>query len=363
MPWRPGGGRRLARALVAQPGLRAAEPGEFTRRAFANGRIDLTEAEGLADLLEAETEAQRRGALAPAEGGLRRQIEQWRARLVDLSAEAEAAIDYVDEEDGGARVRSRAAARATLADELDDWLAGRGSSRCATACGSSSRARPTPESRAWSMRLRAKRGRSSPRFPGTTRDHDRGAAGDRRRAVRAGRHRRACARPTTGSSGSASAAPSARSRAPTSCCGSAKPTSARRIRARLLIARQGRPGSRDAPTGIAVSRVDRRGDRPRSRHGSSTQAASLVPATEQPGAQRAPGGAARRMPRRASRALEHLHDLVLIAEHLRTARDGVRPVAGTRASKTCSTRCSAAFASASEFHVKHAVFDFWRLRG
>ena len=86
-------------ALAAQPGLRLAEPGEFTRRAFANGRIDLTEAEGLADLLEAETESQRRAALLTAEGGLRRQIAAWRQRLVELSARAEAAIDYVGDED------------------------------------------------------------------------------------------------------------------------------------------------------------------------------------------------------------------------------------------------------------------------
>ena len=57
-------------ALAQIEGLRAAEPGEFTRRAFENGRIDLTEAEGLADLIEAETESQRRAALALAEGGL-----------------------------------------------------------------------------------------------------------------------------------------------------------------------------------------------------------------------------------------------------------------------------------------------------
>ncbi len=55
-------------------GLRPADPGEFTRRAFENGRIDLTEAEGLADLIEAETETQRKAALALAEGGLRKQI-------------------------------------------------------------------------------------------------------------------------------------------------------------------------------------------------------------------------------------------------------------------------------------------------
>jgi tRNA modification GTPase len=90
---------RLARALAAMDGMRAAEPGEFTRRALASGRIDLTEAEGLADLIEAETESQRKTALAMAEGALRRQIEAWRERLLDLSARAEAAIDYVGDED------------------------------------------------------------------------------------------------------------------------------------------------------------------------------------------------------------------------------------------------------------------------
>ncbi len=70
------GGRAVADAVLAAlsslDGLRLAEPGEFTRRALENGRIDLTEAEGLADLIEAETESQRRAALAVAEGGLRR---------------------------------------------------------------------------------------------------------------------------------------------------------------------------------------------------------------------------------------------------------------------------------------------------
>ncbi len=91
----------LIDALVSRPGVRLAEPGEFTRRALANGRIDLTQAEGLAELLEAESEAQRKSALFRAEGGLRRQIEHWRAELIDLSVEAEVAIDYADEEDGG----------------------------------------------------------------------------------------------------------------------------------------------------------------------------------------------------------------------------------------------------------------------
>jgi tRNA modification GTPase len=91
----------LIGALIAQPGMRAAEPGEFTRRALTNGRIDLTQAEGLAELLEAESEAQRKSALLRAEGGLRRRIEAWRDTLLALSAEAEVAIDYADEEDGG----------------------------------------------------------------------------------------------------------------------------------------------------------------------------------------------------------------------------------------------------------------------
>jgi tRNA modification GTPase len=90
----------LLDALVGQPGVRLAQPGEFTRRALANGRIDLTQAEGIAELLEAESEAQRKSALLRAEGGLRRRIEDWRRRLLDLSAEAEVAIDYADEEDG-----------------------------------------------------------------------------------------------------------------------------------------------------------------------------------------------------------------------------------------------------------------------
>lgn len=110
-------------ALASQPGLRQAEPGEFTRRAFANARIDLTEAEGLADLLEAETESQRRAALLMAEGGLRAQIEGWRQRLVDLSAQAEAAIDYVgDEEETAADEVALLQSAEALATELGEWL-------------------------------------------------------------------------------------------------------------------------------------------------------------------------------------------------------------------------------------------------
>jgi len=86
-------------ALAALPGLRRAAPGEFTRRAFANGRIDLAEAQGLADLLSAETEMQRRAALAMAGGAFSRRLADWRERLLALSARLEAALDFEDEED------------------------------------------------------------------------------------------------------------------------------------------------------------------------------------------------------------------------------------------------------------------------
>jgi tRNA modification GTPase len=88
-------------ALAAMDGLRPAEPGEFTRRAFENGRIDLAEAEGLADLLAAETESQRRAALAMAGGALSRQVEAWRQRLLGLAAALEAALDFSDEGEVG----------------------------------------------------------------------------------------------------------------------------------------------------------------------------------------------------------------------------------------------------------------------
>lgn len=91
----------LERALGEIEGCRRAEPGEFTRRAFANGRIDLSEAEGLADLLSAETEIQRRSAMAMAGGALSRQVEGWRDEVLRLSAQIEAVLDFDDEDDVG----------------------------------------------------------------------------------------------------------------------------------------------------------------------------------------------------------------------------------------------------------------------
>jgi tRNA modification GTPase len=86
-------------ALAAIPDLRAADPGEFTRRAFANGRIDLAQAEALGDLLLAETELQRRAAQAGVEGLLSGQVAAWRGEVLALSAVVEAALDFSDDDD------------------------------------------------------------------------------------------------------------------------------------------------------------------------------------------------------------------------------------------------------------------------
>lgn len=94
----------VLQALERQAELRPALPGEFTRRAFENGRIDLNEAEGLADLLAAETQSQRRAALLASGGALSRRIADWQSRLLAISAAVEAAIDYSDEDDVGAVV-------------------------------------------------------------------------------------------------------------------------------------------------------------------------------------------------------------------------------------------------------------------
>ena len=89
----------VLRALGALPGCRPAEAGAFTRRAFLEGRLDLTEAEGIADLIDAETEAQRLQALRQLDGALGRQVAAWRDTAIDLLASAEAALDFADEGD------------------------------------------------------------------------------------------------------------------------------------------------------------------------------------------------------------------------------------------------------------------------
>jgi tRNA modification GTPase len=114
----------LLDALARRPGLRLAQPGEFTRRAFENGKLDLTAAEGLADLVAAETAAQRRQALRQLGGELGRLYEGWRARLLRSLAYVEAEIDFPDEGLPGElwqRVRAEAAQlRGEIAAHLAD---------------------------------------------------------------------------------------------------------------------------------------------------------------------------------------------------------------------------------------------------
>lgn len=124
------GGRAIVAAveaaLIAHPDVRRAEPGEFTRRALINGRIDLAQAEGLADLLEAETEGQRRAALAASEGIVSSVIRDWLARLAMLSAQVEATLDYAEEGEVAAEAAMLDRVRAdgqTLREEIERVLA------------------------------------------------------------------------------------------------------------------------------------------------------------------------------------------------------------------------------------------------
>ncbi|GAB1478065.1 tRNA uridine-5-carboxymethylaminomethyl(34) synthesis GTPase MnmE [Paracoccaceae bacterium] len=89
---------KVLRVLSEQPGLRPAEAGEFTRRALENGRLDLSQVEGLADLIDSETESQRMQALRVMSGELGRRAEAWRSRLLRAAALVEATIDFADEE-------------------------------------------------------------------------------------------------------------------------------------------------------------------------------------------------------------------------------------------------------------------------
>jgi tRNA modification GTPase len=122
------GGRAVVRAvemvLAQLPGMRRAAPGEFTRRALINGRIDLTEAEGLGDLLAAETEGQRRAAMAMAEGAVHRRAEVWTDRLVALAAQVEAQLDFAEEDEVDQAMPAGFALEAgALADEIEAMLA------------------------------------------------------------------------------------------------------------------------------------------------------------------------------------------------------------------------------------------------
>lgn len=118
----PAGVRAIIK-LITSKGARLAEAGEFTRRAFENGKLDLVEIEGLGDLLEAETENQRRQALARFEGGLSQRVDTWRDQLLDLRAEIEARLDFSDEGDVGDLPDSFGDSITALHNDIDAVLA------------------------------------------------------------------------------------------------------------------------------------------------------------------------------------------------------------------------------------------------
>jgi len=117
----------LFASLSAMKNLRAAEPGEFTRRAFENGKLDLTEAEGLDDLIHADTDRQRRQALRQLKGMLGDKARDWRAEIVEASALIEAGIDFSDEGDVPAELIAPALDKIkALLDDITKVLAAQG---------------------------------------------------------------------------------------------------------------------------------------------------------------------------------------------------------------------------------------------
>lgn len=109
-------------AALSVPGVRPAEPGEYTRRAFEHGKLDLAEAEGLADLVDAETEGQRRQALRQRRGALSGVYEGWRGRLIEAAALIEAEIDFPDEDLPGALAQRAGPLLQALADDMGRHL-------------------------------------------------------------------------------------------------------------------------------------------------------------------------------------------------------------------------------------------------
>jgi tRNA modification GTPase len=120
------GGPAVVAALLDElgrvPGLRMAEPGEFTRRAVENGRLDLTQAEAIADLVDAETEVQRRQAVRQLEGNLSELYEKWRGQLIRSAAWIEATIDFPDEEIPQDALDASRGAIGDIANEMQSHL-------------------------------------------------------------------------------------------------------------------------------------------------------------------------------------------------------------------------------------------------
>ena len=129
-PWRPGGARGSVFGPFRPWALRPAEPGEFSRRAVENGKLDLTRAEAIADLVDAETPAQLRQALRQHDGALADLYEGWRARLIAALGRAEAAIDFSDDGVGEAEFAAARGAASEISKEIQGHMddSGRGES-------------------------------------------------------------------------------------------------------------------------------------------------------------------------------------------------------------------------------------------
>ena len=169
------GGRAVIAAVLAAlaklDGFRPAEAGEFTRRAFENGRLDLTAVEGLADLVAAETEAQRRQAFLHLKGLLGDRAETWRQRLIEALALVEAAIDFSDEDDVPEDAMARGArAIAATGREIAQATDGAGGKAARRIAGRRLRDRRMRENPRCLIVWPGGRRRSCRLFAGTTRD-------------------------------------------------------------------------------------------------------------------------------------------------------------------------------------------------
>ena len=197
---------------------RLAEPGEFTRRAFEHGKLDLTEAEAIADLVAAETDQQRRQALQQMDGALHRLYEDWRTLGLRTLAHLEAAIDFPDEDlPAGIAEEVRAGItrlRAEIAAHLDDRRGERLREGLHIAIIG-----PPNAGKSSLLNLLARRDTAIvSETAGTTRDVIEVASRSRRLAGGAGRHGGDCAPRPTRSSRKASAAPWRAPRPPTCAC-------------------------------------------------------------------------------------------------------------------------------------------------
>ena len=209
-------------ALGRIEGCRPAEAGEFTRRAFENGRLDLTAVEGLADLIAAETPAQRRQAFRQLKGLIGDRAEAWRRTLIEALALVEARIDFADEGDVPEDLVGPALASVTrLRDEIAAALAdGRRGERLRDGIVIAIAGPPNAGKSTLLNRLARREAAIVSPYSGDDARRDRGPHGPRRLPGDAPRHRRHCGRATIRSSARACVVPRRGRRAPIWCCGS-----------------------------------------------------------------------------------------------------------------------------------------------